>query len=178
MRTASCSSSAGMTLSTGPKISSRAIVEWLSTLPNTVGSTKQPAVEVLRAAAAGGERRALGDALGDVALDPVALAVGRRAAPAGSTRRTGRRLDVCEKLAASASTSSSCRLRVTMMRVSDEHTWPFSAHSARASVLAAVAEVDVVEDHRRRLPAELERAARDALAAQRRRCGGPPRSSR
>ena len=36
-----CSSlSAGMTLSTGPKISSRAIVEPLSTLANTVGSMK------------------------------------------------------------------------------------------------------------------------------------------
>ena len=40
MRTASRSSSAGITLSTGPKISSRAIVEALSTLANTVGSMK------------------------------------------------------------------------------------------------------------------------------------------
>ena len=39
IRTASASSSAGMTDSTGPKISSWAIVEWLSTLPKTVGST-------------------------------------------------------------------------------------------------------------------------------------------
>ena len=42
MATASRSSSAGMTLSTGPKISSRAIDEELSTLPKTVGSTNQP----------------------------------------------------------------------------------------------------------------------------------------
>jgi hypothetical protein len=34
------------------------------------------AVEVLRAAAAGGQRRAVADALGDVALDPVALPLG------------------------------------------------------------------------------------------------------
>jgi hypothetical protein len=39
---ASCSSSAGITERTGPKISSCAITEWLSTLPNTVGSTNQP----------------------------------------------------------------------------------------------------------------------------------------
>jgi hypothetical protein len=31
-----------MTDSTGPKISSWAMTEWLSTLPNTVGSTYQP----------------------------------------------------------------------------------------------------------------------------------------
>ena len=38
MATICSSSSAGMTLSTGPKISSWAIVEALSTLANTVGS--------------------------------------------------------------------------------------------------------------------------------------------
>ena len=37
---ACCSLSAGMTHSTGPKISSWAMVEELATLPNTVGSTK------------------------------------------------------------------------------------------------------------------------------------------
>ena len=42
MRTASCSSAAGITLSTGPKISSWAMVDELSTLPNTVGSMNQP----------------------------------------------------------------------------------------------------------------------------------------
>src|SRR5215468_10099530 len=42
IRTASCSSDAGITLSTGPKISSCAIVDALSTLPNTVGSMNQP----------------------------------------------------------------------------------------------------------------------------------------
>jgi hypothetical protein len=39
IRTASRSSSAAITLSTGPKISSLPIVELLSTLPKTVGST-------------------------------------------------------------------------------------------------------------------------------------------
>ncbi len=42
MAMASCSFCAGITLSTGPKISSWAIVEELSTLPKTVGSTNQP----------------------------------------------------------------------------------------------------------------------------------------
>ena len=42
MATASPSSRAGMTLSTGPKISSRAMVEEFSTLEKTVGSTNQP----------------------------------------------------------------------------------------------------------------------------------------
>ena len=36
---ACCSLSAGMTLSTGPKISSCAMVAEFGTLPNTVGST-------------------------------------------------------------------------------------------------------------------------------------------
>jgi hypothetical protein len=42
IRTASSSSSAGMTDSSGPKISSCAMTERLSTLPKTVGSTYQP----------------------------------------------------------------------------------------------------------------------------------------
>ena len=42
MRTASSSSSKGITASTGPKISSWAIVESGSTSTNTVGSTKKP----------------------------------------------------------------------------------------------------------------------------------------
>src|SRR6202046_3314654 len=42
MATASCSFCAGITLSTGPKISSCAMVEELSTLPKTVGSMNQP----------------------------------------------------------------------------------------------------------------------------------------
>ena len=42
IRIASCSLSAGITESTGPKISSCAITELLSTFPNTVGSTYQP----------------------------------------------------------------------------------------------------------------------------------------
>ena len=42
IRTASSSSAAGITDSTGPKISSWAMTEELSTLPNTVGSTYQP----------------------------------------------------------------------------------------------------------------------------------------
>jgi hypothetical protein len=42
MRTASSSSSKGITTSTGPKISSRAIVMELSTSTNSVGSTNQP----------------------------------------------------------------------------------------------------------------------------------------
>src|ERR1700735_1224769 len=42
IRTASSSSAAGITDSTGPKISSWAMTELLSTLPNTVGSMYQP----------------------------------------------------------------------------------------------------------------------------------------
>src|SRR5580692_8526865 len=42
IRTASSSSAAGITDSTGPKISSWAMTDWLSTLPNTVGSMYQP----------------------------------------------------------------------------------------------------------------------------------------
>ena len=78
--------------------------------------------------------RALVDALGDVALDPVALALGRPAGPSGSRRRTGRRRAPARTSPASASTSSSWRLRVTTIRVSDEQTWPDRKHSAPASV--------------------------------------------
>jgi hypothetical protein len=42
IRTASASSSAAITDSTGPKISSCAITDRLSTFPNTVGSMYQP----------------------------------------------------------------------------------------------------------------------------------------
>jgi hypothetical protein len=73
-RTASRSSSAGITLRTGPTISSRAIVAPLSTLPNTVGSTDQPRSRW--AGRCGGERRAFPHALVDVPQHPVALAFG------------------------------------------------------------------------------------------------------
>ena len=68
------------------------------------------AVEVLRTPAAGGERRAFVDALRDVALDAVALALRRRADPSGSARRTGRRRAPCRSSSASASTISSWRV--------------------------------------------------------------------
>src|SRR3954463_9239742 len=94
MRTASCSSFAGITLRTGPKISSCAIVDELSTLPNTVGSTNQPRSRCFGRpppAARGAppstpcwvepshavRRRAPVDALLDVALDAVALTAHR-----------------------------------------------------------------------------------------------------
>ena len=66
----------------------------------------------------------------------------------------------------------------TMMRVSDEQTWPVRKHSAPARVVAAAAEVHVVEDDGGGLAAELERAAGDALAADRRDLAGRPRWSR
>ena len=62
-----------MTVSTGPKISSWAMVEALSTLANTVGSHVVATIEVLGPATSGGQRGALLHSLGDVALDPVAL---------------------------------------------------------------------------------------------------------
>ena len=73
-----------------------------------------------------------------------------------------------EKVPARASTSSSWRARLTMMRVSDEQTCPERKHSAPEIALAAACEVHVVEDHRGRLAAELEGAAGDPLAAERR----------
>ncbi len=76
MRTASSSSVYGMTASTGPKISSCAIVILLSTSANSVGLTKKPPVEpggLL--GSADHQPRALLDALIDVAADPAALFV-------------------------------------------------------------------------------------------------------
>lgn len=73
--TAFVSLSAGMTERTGSKIPSRAIVEWLSTLPKTVGSMKKPRLSW--ASAASGVRCAFGLAPIDIALHPVALAAHR-----------------------------------------------------------------------------------------------------
>ena len=125
-------------------------------------------LEVLRTSAAGGERRAL--------VDRPSRCSPRRGRAAGSWRSgpicvcssNGSPTCTWAKLAASASTISSWRSRVTTIRVSDEHTWPVMMHSAPAIVAATVRDVGVVEDDRRRLAAELERAARDALAAERR----------
>ena len=70
IRTASSSSSKGITTSTGPKISSRAMVIGLSTSVNSVGSTNQPAGLVGGAATAECQRGALLDPALDVAEDP------------------------------------------------------------------------------------------------------------
>ena len=65
-----------MSDSTGPKISSWAIVIELSTSANSVGSTNQPLSSPAGRPPPTTRRGALGLALGDVALDPVALALG------------------------------------------------------------------------------------------------------
>ena len=54
-----------------------------------------------------------------------------------------------------------------MMRVREEQTCPLRKHSAPEMAPAASCEVHVVEDHRSRLPAELEGAAGDPLTAER-----------
>ena len=72
------------------------------------GRLDEPApVEVLRTAAAGGQRGALGHALGDVALDPVALPLGHQAAPSASAASNGSPTCTWANVPASASTSSS-----------------------------------------------------------------------
>jgi hypothetical protein len=80
MRTASCSSAAGDHRKHRPEDlllrDHRGVVDVAEH-----GRLDVPApVQVLRAAAAGGQGEAVGDALGDVALDPVALPAGHQRA--------------------------------------------------------------------------------------------------
>ena len=88
MRTASSSPSCAMTVSTGPKISSRATLALLSSPAMTVGSMKKPGVAIGGTASAAGEPAALGDRRVQVALDAVALA--RRDHRAADGARVGR----------------------------------------------------------------------------------------
>ena len=126
------------------------------------------AVEVLRAAAAGGQRRALLDALGDVALDPVALAVAWPAGPSGSAGSNGSpTLTWREGRRRAPRRTRRAGFACTTIRVSEEQTWPVSRHSAPASVCGGRRDVGVVEDDGGGLAAELEGAAGDALAADR-----------
>ena len=81
MRTASSSSSNGIITSTGPKISSWAMVIELSTSAKIVGSTNQPLGRCVGDAAAAHEPGALRLALLDVAEHPLALALPRPAGP-------------------------------------------------------------------------------------------------
>ena len=74
IRIASSSSSNGMTASTGPKISSWAIVMELSTSVKSVGLTKNPLSKPVGASGPADQRRgALFDALVDVAHHAIAL---------------------------------------------------------------------------------------------------------
>ena len=73
-----------------------------------------------------------------------------------------------EKALARASTISSCRLRLTTMRVSEEQTWPVSHALGTGQRGRRCRDVHVVEDDGGRLPAELEGASGDPLAADRR----------
>src|ERR1700757_2521508 len=142
-----------MMLRTGPKISSWAIVILLSTSANTEGCTKEAVVRALGPAAAADQPRALLDALGDVALDPGPLLLrDQRPDLGGRVRRRPHRQ----------------RLHESAYGVDDfvvARAWRQDAGLADAG-LAGVhdpgehhhrdrgGEVDVLEDDRRRLPAQ------------------------
>ena len=76
IRTASSSSSKGITTNTGPKMSSRAIVMALSTSVNSVGSTYHPLRLVSGATPTECQRRSLLNPALDVAEDARALLLG------------------------------------------------------------------------------------------------------
>ena len=165
--TASCSSSAGMTLRTGPKISSWAMVERVVDVAEHGRLDVPAALEVLGAPATGGERRALVDPLGDVALDAVALTFRRE------RTHLRRRLErVADLHLGEGAGQHVDELVVTGSRHHDpgQRGADLTREEAFGSRdgLRDAREVRVVEDHRGRLAAELERAAGDALAAERR----------
>jgi hypothetical protein len=124
-----------------------------------------PALEVLGAPAAGRERCPFGHALADVALDTIALAFGDQRAQlrllveriAHPRLREHRRQRLDQIVVAA--------LRHDDPRERRAHL-PVERAFSPGDRLGRGVQLHVVEDHRRRFPAELERAPRDALAAQ------------
>jgi len=121
MRTASSSSSAAITDSTGPKISSCAITDLLSTLPNTVGSTYQPRSRSLGRPPPVASVAPVSTPL---AIEPSTRVRCRSAAsgPIWLTGSNGSPTLTLENAEASASTMSSWRLLVTTILVSEAQT--------------------------------------------------------
>ena len=154
----------------------RAMRMRLSTSTNTVGSTYQPFAKPARAAAAAGDLRAL-------------LLAGARCSPrrgrAGARRRAGR-----HRVVGSIGSPTGQRAdrgderlgdlgvalaRGTRMRVCRRAGLAVVDERAGEQALRSRSrDVGVVEHDRRRLAAELERDALQLLAADRRRCAGPP----
>ena len=156
-----------MTDSTGPKISSWAIVIELVTSAKSVGSTNQPVSRPAGPAAADRDAGAFVGALGDVALDPVALALGDERAEAACPKsvgspttmpwhRLGQRLDHLVVAGAAGEDAGLGDARLAVV------------HDARSGSSSGIERVDVgvVEDDRGRLAAELEGAALELLAAE------------
>ena len=116
--TASSSVSYGMITSTGPKISSCAIVMSVVTLEKTVGLHEEALLEPLgRLGAAGHERGALVDALLDVAAHALALHLGHQRAERRAARRTDRRPCTPRPPRVASSSTSARRDRGTIIRV-------------------------------------------------------------
>ncbi len=162
-----------MTLRTGPKISSWAIVGGVLDVGED-GRLDEPAlVEVGGAPAAGGQRRPLGHTLGHVPEHPVALAARREGAHLRFRVELVPDLDLGER-----ADERLGELVMTVLRHDDPGQR--RAHLAGHHALGLrqprrrEAEVRVVQDDRGRLPAELEGAAGDPLAAKR---GDPPPGS-
>ena len=112
--------------STGPKISSWAIVMSGVTSEKTVGLHEVAVLEALgRLGAAGHELRALLDALADVAAHALALRLGdqrARACVPGSSGSPTR--EPAASVAAAIASASASRSRGTSMRVSALQVWP------------------------------------------------------
>ncbi len=166
MRTASSTSSYGITDSTGPKISSWAIRIRLSTSAKTVGRTYQPGRGPSGGRAADDDAGALVLAERDVLLDPLLLALGDQRADLGGgvggvadrhrAHRLGQRVD--DPVVAAAA-GEDAGLGDARLAVVHERGEPQARHRG--------VEVGVVEHDRGRLAAQLEADPLQLLAADR-----------
>ena len=164
--TASSSVSYGMIDSTGPKISSWAMVMSLVTFGEHRGLHEVALVEALGLLGATGEELgALVDALLDVAPHPVALDAETSGPSRVSAANGSPGVKVSAASAAICSTSASFD-RGTIMRVSAEQVWPELRKALPTPSAHGLREVGVVEDDVRALAAELEGDPLDGLAGQ------------
>ena len=174
MAMACCSFCAGITLSTGPKISSCAMAEELSTLPKTVGSMNQPRSRS-SASPARGQRGARRDPLGDAALDTIALAFGDE----GSHLRL--RVEWIAHSYLREGSGERLEERIVAALADDDPRQGGAdltgEEALGAGQLAAAGQVHVVEDDRGDFPPSSGCSGRSARRT-RRRCGGRRPSTR
>ena len=164
-----------MTESTGPKISSCAIVIELSTSAKTVGSTYQPLSK-----SAGRPPPVTTRGAGRLARWRCSPRRGR----AGARRRAGRSRSPASSGSPTVSAPTALAERVDDLVVAVARREDAGLRDARLAVVhqrrsaragraVASSRFGVVEDDRGRLAAELERAALELLAADARRCCVP-----